>query len=135
MKKTIGGWQVCLAALALAAGAAFGAESPEATKPATTAATSSTKGDAKSPASPDTRKSAEVPSGYTLVKKDGTDFYCRKEKVTGSRLRTTDVCLTKAQLEAQQRGVQDTLQDMRDTKSQGPAMDSSGGRTIGPVSQ
>ncbi len=135
MKRIIDGWQVSLAVLALCASVAVGAESPDSAKTATAAATSSTKGADANPASSGTKSSATVRSGYTLVRKDGTDFYCRKERVTGSRTRTEDVCLTKAQLDAQERGVQNTLQDMRDTKAQTPGMDSNGGRTNTAVSQ
>jgi hypothetical protein len=124
MKTVIGVWSACLAAAVLTACAT----GPTASKPAAAATASAATGTAASPASAGNAAAGGITSGYTLVHKDGADFYCKKEKVTGSRTRTTDVCYTLAQLEAKQRGVDTLIQGMRDTSPQQSGADGMGGR-------
>jgi hypothetical protein len=41
-----------------------------------------------------------VPKGYHLVVKQGTDYYCKWQSVTGSHTQRTEVCLTEDDLAA-----------------------------------
>ena len=49
-------------------------------------------------------------AGYKIVDEDGKRMYCRRDKNTGSHVRTTTTCLTedewRAAAEASQRGVE-----------------------------
>jgi hypothetical protein len=57
----------------------------------------------------------KIPDGYTrVVKSDGTELYCRSETDTGSRVAKSTVCLTAAQLQAQQQGSQDLINSLQD---------------------
>ena len=38
-------------------------------------------------------------SGRTLVVRNGEEYYCKKERVTGSKLKSRTSCLTREQLE------------------------------------
>jgi hypothetical protein len=115
MKTTIiGTVSVGIAALALAACASSGA------------ATSTGKVDAKPAAV--TAQTAKVGDGYQLVKKDGQDFYCRTDRATGSRARVVQTCLTKEQLDAQQRGTDALVQRLGTTLPADQQVDSNGGR-------
>ncbi len=46
-------------------------------------------------------KSSDVPYGFTRVVRNGTEYYCHKENVTGSRMEKHETCLTQAQIDAQ----------------------------------
>lgn len=46
-------------------------------------------------------------SGRRLVVRNGTNYYCKRQNVTGTRLRSADQCLTREQLEQQQDSVRD----------------------------
>jgi len=79
--------------------------------PAATVTTNAT--DADAPLKVDTR-------GYRKVTRDGTDYYCKKERTTGSRVQTKESCQTREQLAASQaasdefmRRVQNMNNDMR----------------------
>lgn len=44
---------------------------------------------------------ANLPRGYTLIKRDGVDFYCHTESVLGSHSQKKQVCQTKEQIDAE----------------------------------
>jgi hypothetical protein len=48
-----------------------------------------------------TEEKSAVPNGYRRVVKKGTEYFCRTEAVTGSHTLKNDVCLTKAELDAE----------------------------------
>jgi hypothetical protein len=50
-------------------------------------------------------------SGRRLVVKDGTEYYCKRQKVTGTRLRSVESCLTREQLAQQQNSVRSFIND------------------------
>jgi hypothetical protein len=62
----------------------------------------------------DSKTLADVPYGFQLVVQKGEEYYCKRELITGSRTNTKDICLTKAQMEAQRAGTQDYLKRMQD---------------------
>src|SRR5690349_14195220 len=70
---------------------------------------------------------AKVPSGYRAVVKNGVEYYCTKEPVTGSRTETFERCLTEAQMIALREGGQDFLR--RQQSRPGDQMQPSNGRT------
>lgn len=41
-------------------------------------------------------------AGYRRTTIEGQEYFCRKERVTGTRARTQDVCLTQAELDRRQ---------------------------------
>jgi hypothetical protein len=47
------------------------------------------------------KSSSSVPYGYTRVVRHGTEYFCHKENVTGSRMEKHETCLTQAQIDAQ----------------------------------
>lgn len=95
---------------------------------------------AKAPATPETnsysasdvaatmvvQNKAKVPSGYRAVVKNGVEYYCTKEPVTGSRTETFERCLTEAQMIALREGGQDFLR--RQQSRPGDQMQPSNGR-------
>ncbi len=92
------------------------------------------------PASPavtagDSKTLADVPYGFQLVVQKGEEYYCKRELITGSRTNTRDICLTKAQMEAQINGTQDYLKRTRDTPVDTNQMDGGGGRSNGVMTQ
>lgn len=44
---------------------------------------------------------ASLPRGYTLIKRNGVDFYCHTESVLGSHSQKKEVCQTKEQIDAE----------------------------------
>jgi hypothetical protein len=42
-----------------------------------------------------------VPKGYRLVVKNGNEYFCRMQAVTGSHALKTEICLTQDQLDAE----------------------------------
>lgn len=115
MKTTIiGTVSIGVVSLALAACASSGA------------ATSSGKADA-TPAAVNAQ-TTKLEDGYQLVKKDGKDFYCRTDRATGSHARVVKTCLTKEQMEAQQRGTDALVQRLGTTVPADQQTDSNGGR-------
>ena len=76
----------------------------------------------------DSKTLADVPYGFQLVVQKGEEYYCKRELITGSRTNTRDVCLTKAQMEAQRNGTEDYLKRMRDSPVDNTRRDGSGGR-------
>lgn len=63
---------------------------------------------------------------YKRVTKDGVDYFCRKEKVTGSRATTIEQCLTEAQMTAMREDGQSLLRDVQRNPGNMPMPDSSG---------
>lgn len=104
-KAIVFGVPGCLVALAVTACTAAPATRPVSAA-ATTAPPAVTAGDSKT--------LADVPYGFQLVVQKGEEYYCKRELITGSRTNTRDVCLTKAQMEAQINGTQDYLKRMQD---------------------
>ncbi|MFO1502830.1 MAG: hypothetical protein U1F39_03325 [Steroidobacteraceae bacterium] len=108
----------CILTLCLAACA-----SPGATRPTRTVATSApaavTAGNSKT--------LADVPYGFQLVVQKGEEYYCKRELITGSRTNSRDVCLTKAQMEAQIQGTRDFLKRNEDAATRVEARGSPGG--------
>jgi hypothetical protein len=76
----------------------------------------------------DSKTLADVPYGFQLVVQKGEEYYCKREVITGSRTNTRDICLTKAQMEAQRNGTEDYLKRMRDSPVDNTQVDGSGGR-------
>jgi hypothetical protein len=98
----------------------------EAPKPAVTAAGT---------AAPAGRPARSVEYGYRLVKKNGEQFYCRKEGITGSRTGSVESCMTLAQMEAARRNSQEMVREVQRTPGTMPGTDQSGGTTMGVMSQ
>jgi hypothetical protein len=70
-------------------------------------------------------------NGYRLVRKNGEDYYCKREAVTGSRTRSVDTCLTTAQMEAMRRDSQELLRSLERGPGDMPTIDQGGGRSGG----
>jgi hypothetical protein len=51
-------------------------------------------------------------AGYTIKKQNGETLYCRKDKETGSRLKTNTFCLTAEQLRQMQANTRDGMREM-----------------------
>jgi hypothetical protein len=99
--KWIGGLFVIAAASVLAACAAHAPVSPAASPVAAAGA-----------AAPSTALASDqdkIPAGYRRVVKNGVEYLCSKEGMTGSRTATFEQCLTKEQLAARRDGDQDFL--------------------------
>ncbi|MGH8261280.1 MAG: hypothetical protein ACREUG_16490 [Steroidobacteraceae bacterium] len=54
-----------------------------------------------------------LPFGYYHVVVNGQDRYCHKENYTGTRVQTAEVCLTKAQMEANAKSTQEYMHDVQ----------------------
>jgi len=116
----------CIGVLGLAACASTGAPAPSrSVAPPVPAAV--TAGNSKT--------LADVPYGFQLVVQKGQEYYCKRELITGSRTNTRDICLTKAQMEAQRAGTEDYLKRMRDSPVDNTQRDGSGGRYNSVVTQ
>jgi hypothetical protein len=98
----------CVGGLALAACASSGGSSNASTaaKPATDATGKPLKVVVKVA---DAETEARIPRGYTLIKRNGVEFYCHDEKVLGSHSQKNHVCETKEQMEAQRASSTNTL--------------------------
>lgn len=59
----------------------------------------------------------KIPSGYKRVTINGQDEYCRYETYTGSRTEKSRVCMTLAQLEAEQSSAQQFLNQIDRTSA------------------
>ncbi|HXC58161.1 MAG TPA: hypothetical protein VN645_02530 [Steroidobacteraceae bacterium] len=98
---------VCAGSLGLAACASSGGSSTTpAAKPATDATGKPLKVVVKVA---DAETEAKIPRGYTLIKRNGVEFYCHDEKVLGSHSQKNHVCETKQQMEAQRQSSTNTL--------------------------
>jgi isopropylmalate/homocitrate/citramalate synthase len=92
---------ICVGSMTLA-GCATGTS---AAKPAGNASTTSTA--SASPSNPkveytmaDAKTEARIPDGYQLIRRNGIEFFCHSEPVTGSRTQKKKICQTKEQMEA-----------------------------------
>ncbi len=118
MNRTfIGAVSACVTALALAACASSGSTAADGQT-----ATLYTKGQ-------------KLANGYRLVKKNGQDYYCRTESVTGSRSRIVETCLTQAQMKQQQANAQSLVEGIQRVPGTMPGTDSQGGVSNSAVSQ
>lgn len=78
------------------------------------------------PVSPELRaaweaKNKEHPLGnFTLVMKDGKEYFCRREAPTGSNLRRRGVCLTREELAAVEAETQRQMRDLQKPGAQYP---------------
>ena len=122
-KRIHGGFFVFAAASALAGCAA--------TAPVNTSVkatqSASTSGSASKPvAAADDKKSAK---GYRQVTKNGVEYFCRREPVTGSRTEVVDTCLTKAQMDSMTDSGQDLVRRLNGVPGGMPGADSNGGTT------
>jgi hypothetical protein len=52
-------------------------------------------------------------AGYKLVNENGQTLYCRTDKKTGSRIRTTTTCLTEEELRALNTATRATMGDIQ----------------------
>jgi len=68
-------------------------------------------------------------SGYRRIVKNGTEYFCRREAITGSRTETQQTCLTQAQMDRAQNDSQDMIRRLESLPGQSGGMDSSGGVT------
>jgi len=74
-------------------------------------------------------KGIKAGSGYRRVVKNGTEYFCRREGMTGSRTEVQETCLTQAQLEKVQNDSQDLVRRLESVPGQSGGMDSNGGTT------
>jgi hypothetical protein len=79
----------------------------------------STAQSAPAAASAEASKDKDTPRGYRHVVMNGEDRYCRKEVATGTRAQTSEICLTKDQLEAEKEGSRDLINGVQ--RNQGTA--------------
>lgn len=50
---------------------------------------------------------------YRLVVRQGEEFYCKRAGVTGSRVSSKEICMTKDQMQKSREGSQQTLREMQ----------------------
>jgi hypothetical protein len=74
----------------------------------------------------DDKKAAK---GYRQVTKNGVEYFCRREAVTGSRTEVVDTCLTKAQMDSVTDSSQDLVRRLNSVPGGMPGADSNGGQT------
>lgn len=89
-------------------------------------ATASAGTPANGAAAADDKKSAK---GYRQVTKNGVEYFCRREAVTGSRTEVVDTCLTKAQMDSATENSQDLVRRLNGVPGSVPGADSNGGQT------
>jgi hypothetical protein len=65
--------------------------------------------------------------GYRQVTKNGVEYFCRRESITGSRTVVADTCLTKAQMDSIADNSQDLVHRLNNVPGTMPGADSSGG--------
>lgn len=114
--------------LVFAAATAFGEEvrPPAATSATTSAPPAATTSNMTTPA--DTPRNNY--KGYRLVKKEGEDDrYCRKQKMTGSRTKVVETCLTLEEITVLRETGQDMMERVRGIPGSSSSMDSNGGLT------
>ncbi|MET0281086.1 MAG: hypothetical protein ABW278_08180 [Steroidobacteraceae bacterium] len=58
-------------------------------------------------------QSAKEATRYRSVTRNGEEFFCRNEAVTGSRLEVHEVCLTRKQMDATRDHTQDEIRRMQ----------------------
>jgi hypothetical protein len=74
-------------------------------------------------------KGVRAGSAYRRVVKNGTEYFCRRESMTGSRTEVQETCLTQAQLDKVQNDSQDLVRRLEGVPGQVGGMDSNGGTT------
>jgi hypothetical protein len=67
--------------------------------------------------------------GYRQITKNGEEYFCRREAVTGSRTEVVETCLTKAQMDNIANNSQDLVRRMNTVPGSMPGVDSNGGQT------
>ena len=70
------------------------------------------------PGRPDSTLKAQ--SGYRVVTRKGEQLYCKREVVTGSRTKASEICLTAAQLEKQRNGTDSLMRSLQDMNNGRP---------------
>ena len=65
-------------------------------------------------------KSSSVPYGFTRVVRNGNEYFCHRETVTGSRMEKHEVCLTQAQIDEQREKGVDFLQQVQQMGTRTP---------------
>jgi hypothetical protein len=108
--------------IAFASALAACAATPPAKPVEKTAASNSAPASAVAP-----KKATNLTAGYRQVTKNGVEYYCKREGVTGSRLEAHDTCLTLAQLEAQRANSEELLRRLNSVPAEMPGVDSGGG--------
>jgi hypothetical protein len=68
--------------------------------PVNSTGTAAASGGAPAATAPDTGAPA-VPKGYRRVMKNGGEYFCRMQAVSGSHVQKTEVCLTQDELDAE----------------------------------
>lgn len=68
--------------------------------PVSSTGTSAAGGSAPGATAPDTG-ATPVPKGYRRVMKNGGEYFCRMQAVSGSHVQKTEVCLTQDELDAE----------------------------------
>lgn len=63
---------------------------------------------------PDDPARALLAAGYKRVTVEGEEYFCRQERITGTRARTREVCLTPADLARRQQDGDDFLRRSQD---------------------
>ena len=106
-----------LVAGSLAALAACAGQPPQPSSPTATAATSSSTATGQDLAG---SKSSTVPYGFTRVVRNGNEYFCHRENVTGSRMEKHEVCLTQAQIDEQREKGVDFLQQVQEMGTRTP---------------
>jgi hypothetical protein len=68
--------------------------------PVNSTATAAASGGAPAATAPDTG-ATPVPKGYRRVMKNGGEYFCRMQAVSGSHVQKTEICLTQDELDAE----------------------------------
>jgi hypothetical protein len=71
-------------------------------------------------------------SGYKRVTKNGEEYFCRREGVTGSRTKTTETCLTLAEITTLRETGQDFKSRVQGLPGSSQGLDANGGMTMNP---
>ncbi|MEJ0100394.1 MAG: hypothetical protein WDO12_11935 [Pseudomonadota bacterium] len=75
------------------------------------------------------QRDPRVPSNYRIVKKGDTVLYCRKEAINGSRTQMNDICLTAAEIQAEEQKASTLQRDLDDSWEKKPVMDNNIGQS------
>jgi hypothetical protein len=57
----------------------------------------------------DAKTEASIPYKYQLIRRNGVEFYCHSEPVTGSHTQKKQICQTKEQIEAERTSTSNTV--------------------------
>jgi hypothetical protein len=119
------------------AAAATPAASPAAAAATSTASTAPTSAAEATPSVTAMSSKQNVPvltRGYRLEKRNGEDYYCRRVASTGSRAKSSETCLTLAEITQLREASQDKTNRMRSNPAGMGGMDSAGGSYNSAVS-